>query len=247
MFRGFLGLFVKGLERNNPEALLENEKENLRKQVASFNDALATHAGNVEKLMSQTKRLETEEKDLRLKIPTLLKAGKRDVAGQLALRLQGIASQHDFVLAQLEESETQYKELVKARDAAVAAATRKMEELTAGLNDMKIKRAAAELSEMATGMVTSIGSSGDSLARISTMIEDERAKAAGRARVASDSMSSVGLTIDIDAETAMAESALAEFESSAGLLPEPSSADPLDEILKPKRSRSKKAKTAVEI
>ncbi|MEY3898623.1 MAG: hypothetical protein RLZZ214_4145, partial [Verrucomicrobiota bacterium] len=37
IFRGFLGLFVSGLEKRNPEALLELEKENLRKQIAQFN------------------------------------------------------------------------------------------------------------------------------------------------------------------------------------------------------------------
>lgn len=247
MFRGFLGIFIKGLEKNNPEALLENEKENLRKQVASFNDALATHAGNVEKLLATSKRLETEEKDLRLKIPTLISAGKRDVAGQLAVRLQSIGAQHDDVVAQLTESENQYKELTKARDAAVSAATRKIEELSVGLNDMKIKRAAAEMAEMATGMVTSIGSSGDSLNRISAMIDDERAKAAGRARVASDSMTSAGLTIDIDTETALADAALAQFESDYGLLPEPKT-DPLEELLrKPVKKKKVKQKVAVEV
>ena len=33
LFRGFLGLFISGLERQNPEALLENEKENLADQA----------------------------------------------------------------------------------------------------------------------------------------------------------------------------------------------------------------------
>jgi phage shock protein A len=34
LFKGFLGLFVSGLEEANPKALLEVEKENLRKQIA---------------------------------------------------------------------------------------------------------------------------------------------------------------------------------------------------------------------
>lgn len=224
MFRGFLGLFIKGLERNNPEALLENERENLRKQIASFNDALATHAGMVEKLGAQSKRLETEERDLRAKIPSLIAANKRDIAGQLAVKLQTVESQHDQVLAQLEDTDRQYKELVKARDAAVSAATRKIEELSVGLNDMKIKKAAAELSEMATGMITNIGGSGDSLARIGDMIDNERAKAAGRARVAGDSLASGGTIIDIEGEAALAESALLQFEANYS--------DPLESLLK---------------
>lgn len=223
MFRGFLGLFVKGLERNNPEALLENERENLRKQIASFNDALATHAGMVEKLGAQTKRLETEERDLRAKIPALIAAGKRDVAGQLAVKLQSVDAQHDQVLAQLEDTDRQYKELVKARDAAVSAATRKIEELSVGINDMKIKKASAELSEMATGMISSIGGSGDSLSRISEMVDNERAKAAGRARVAGDTLAAGGAIIDINGESALAEAALLQFEAAY--------TDPLDKVL----------------
>lgn len=239
MFRGFLGLFIKGLERNNPEALLENERENLRKNIASFNDALANHAGMVEKLGAQTKRLETEERDLRAKIPALIAAGKRDVAGQLAVKLQRIDSQHDQVLAQLEETDRQYKELVKSRDAAVSAATNKIEQLSVGLNDMKINKAAAELTEMAAGMITHIGGSGDSLARIGDMIDNERAKAAGRARVAGESLSSGGAIIDIDGETALADAALAQFEADY--------VDPLASFEKPaaKKPRKKKAAAVV--
>lgn len=240
MFRGFLGLFVKGLERNNPEALLENERENLRKQIASFNDALATHAGMVEKLGAQTQRLETEERDLRAKIPALIAAGKRDIAGQLAVKLQSVDAQHDQVLVQLENTDRQYKELVKARDAAVNAATRKIEELSVGINDMKMKKAAAELSEMATGMISSIGGSGDTLARISEMVDNEKAKAAGRARVAGDTLAAGGEIIDIDSEAALADAALLQFESTY--------IDPLEAVVndnKPvKQRRSRKKQNA---
>jgi sulfur transfer protein SufE len=41
IFKGFLSLFVSGIERRNPEALLEVEKENLRKQIAQYNQGLA--------------------------------------------------------------------------------------------------------------------------------------------------------------------------------------------------------------
>jgi hypothetical protein len=39
LIRGFLGLFVSGLEKTNPEALLEVEKENLRLQISSTTTA----------------------------------------------------------------------------------------------------------------------------------------------------------------------------------------------------------------
>ena len=45
IFKGFLGLFVSGLEKRNPEALLELEKENLRKQITQFNQGLVARVG----------------------------------------------------------------------------------------------------------------------------------------------------------------------------------------------------------
>jgi len=63
LFRGFLSLFISGLERQNPRALIEAEKENLRQQIARFNENLANHAGFCERLLRQVKNLEAQERD----------------------------------------------------------------------------------------------------------------------------------------------------------------------------------------
>src|SRR5919108_89610 len=117
LIRGFFGLFVSGLERQNPEALLEVEQENLRKQIGQYNQGLASHAGLCEGLIAQVRRLENDERDLR------------------------------------------------AKDVAISAARTKIESLKAGISDMKMKRAMAELTEMASGMITNIGGSGETLDR----------------------------------------------------------------------------------
>ena len=65
LFKGFLSLFVSGLERQNPKALIEAEKENLRVQIARFNENLANHAGFAERLLRQVKNLEAQERDVR--------------------------------------------------------------------------------------------------------------------------------------------------------------------------------------
>src|SRR4051812_21519163 len=88
LFKGFLSLFVSGIEKRNPEALLEVEKENLRRQITQYNSGLASHAGLCERLITQVKKLEGEERELRARTSANLKAGNRELAGQLALRLQ---------------------------------------------------------------------------------------------------------------------------------------------------------------
>ena len=218
LFKGFLGLFIKGMEKNNPEALLELEKENLRKTIANFNDGLATHAGLVEKLSLQSKKLEIEEADLRKKVAALIQAGKMEIAGQLAVRLQAVDAEGNNISAQFVECETQYKELIKARDLSVKAAKDKIEEISRGMNDLKVKKAAAELTEMANGMVSKIGSGADSLNRIGTIIEEERNKAAGRLRVAKDSSDMSAIAELETASKTSAEIALAQFMAESNIV-----------------------------
>ncbi|MGH9361094.1 MAG: PspA/IM30 family protein, partial [Thermoanaerobaculia bacterium] len=221
LIRGFLSLFVSGLEKRNPEALLEAEKENLRRQIAEYNQGLAAHAGLCERLLTQVKRLEIEQRDLRAKAGANLKAGNRDVAGQYALRLQTIERQLAENRTQLAAAEETYKSLLKARDVAVNAARTKIELLRHSLDDLKVKRAMAELTEMASGMISTIGGSGDTLDRLHTMVEEEREKAAGRARVAKDSMDTSQVDLKGAEQAALAEQALAEFAAREGIALEP--------------------------
>ncbi|MGB7847565.1 MAG: PspA/IM30 family protein [Candidatus Acidiferrum sp.] len=221
LIRGFFGLFVSGLERQNPEALLEVETENLRKQIAQYNQGLASHAGLCESLMSQVRKLEGEERDLKAKTSANLRAGNRTAAGQYALRLQTVTRELEENRKQLEQAETTYKDLLKARDVAVSNARSKIESLKSSISDMKMKRAMAELTEMASGMISSIGGSGDTLDRLQTMVEEERNKAAGRARVARDSMDMSGVQLKESEQNALADQALADFAAKEGIALEP--------------------------
>ncbi len=226
LLRGFVSLFISDIERRNPEALLELEQENLRNQVANFNQGLATHAGMCERLMGQVRKLESEQKDLRAKTTAHLRAGNREAAGQYALRLQTIEREVEENRGQLTQAEQTYQNLVKARDVAVKSARMKIESLKGALTDLRMKQAMAEIHEMAAGMVTEIGGAGDTLNRLHEMVEDERTKAAGRARIAQDSidMSDVKLK---DAElTALADQALADFAAREGISLEGTAAAP---------------------
>lgn len=217
LIKGFFGLFVGGLEKRNPEALLEVEKENLRKQIAKFNQGLATHAGLVERLVAQVKKLDKEESELRAKTAAHLKAGNRKLAGEFALKLKQVGAEHDEVKVQLEDAEARYKELIKARDVSVKEAREKIEGLKRGIDDMKVQKAMAELNEMAAGMVTEIGGSGDTLNRLGEIVEEERTKAAGRARVAKDSLDLTEINMKESEQDALAEMALADFAAAEGI------------------------------
>jgi len=217
LIKGFFSLFISGVERRNPEALLELEQENLRKQIANFNQGLATHAGLCERIMGQVRKLEAEQKELRANTAAHLRAGNKSAAGQYALRLQTVEQQLEENRKQLEQAEATYKNLVKARDVAVQSARAKIESLKGAINDMRMNRAMAEIHEMASGMISNIGGSGDTLNRLHEMVEEERTRAAGRARVARDSIDMTQVEIKEGEMTALADQALADFAAREGI------------------------------
>lgn len=218
LIRGFFGLFVSGLEKQNPEALLEVEKENLRKQISEYNKGLAAHAAMCERLMSQVKREEKEIRELTAKTSAHLKAGNKKLAGEYALRLQKIKEDHVENVEQLEGAEVTYEELKRARDISVSEARERIESLKRELSETKIAKATAELNEMAAGMINEIGGSGDTLNRLEEMVREEKDKAAGRARVARDAIDTTELG-QMEAEReAMEEMALADFAADAGIV-----------------------------
>jgi phage shock protein A len=218
LIRGFFGLFVSGLEKKNPEALLEVEKENLRKQISEYNKGLAAHAGLCERLMSQVTREGKEIRELTAKATAHLKAGNNKLAGEYALRLQQLKEGHASNVEQLQDAEKTYEELKKSRDIAVKSAQDKIESLKRDISATQIAKATAELNEMAAGMINEIGGAGDTLNRLEEMVREEKEIAKGRARVAKDSINTTDLNAMEAERSALEELALADFAAEAGIV-----------------------------
>jgi phage shock protein A len=218
LIKAFFGMFISNAERANPEALLEMEKENLRKQIAQYNQGLATHAALCERLMTQVKNLEQRERELRAKTTANLKAGNREAAGNLALDLQTTTAQLEENRKQLEVAEKTYKDLEKAREVSVQSARDKIEKLRYAIGDMKVQKSTAEMMEMATGMISTIGGSGDTLNRLEEMVQEEREKAAGRARVARGGLDMTDVNVKEAEQNALADQALADFAAKEGIV-----------------------------
>jgi hypothetical protein len=107
--------------------------------------------------------------------------------------------------------------MVKARDVAISTARAKIESLRGAIADMRMKSAMAEMHEMAAGMIGEIGGSGDTLNRLHDMVEEERQKAGGRARVAKDSIDMTEINLKESEMNALADQALADFAAREGM------------------------------
>ena len=209
--RGFFGLFIKGLEQDKPEYLIEAQKENLRNQVQKYNENLANAAAFVERLRRITKADQQKEQELSAKIKANLSVGNNQVAGQLAIQYKELKSRMTENAQQLEMAENNYTKLERTRDTAIREAENKLMKLQNKLSEAQMYEAQASLQEMAKGMTNSIGNDMN-FDHVTEAIEERRDKALGRARVAGGGMleDNSGLVKQAEMD-ALGNAALAEF------------------------------------
>ena len=132
---------------------------------------------------------------------------------------------------------------MRARDVSVKEAKQKIETLKYQIQDMKVKQATAELQEMASGMIAELGGSGDTLNRLESIVTEQRDKAAGRARVARDSLEMSEVDLKESEQEALADMA-ADLASELGMSVEKptteTTASEGEEPERPKQSRLKR-------
>src|SRR5678816_1605806 len=109
LFRGFLSLFISGLEERNPEALMESARQEFRDKMAQYNLALAQMAGVAERLKNQIKGKTTRAQELERRILANHQAGNMELAGTLARELQELKSDLTVDTSELQETENAYQ------------------------------------------------------------------------------------------------------------------------------------------
>lgn len=219
VWRAVVGAGLTNLEANHAEEMLGLEREELQKQIFQFNRGLAGHAGLCERLRSEIARLDKEHTALEPKLRARLAAGDRVGAGRNAVRLEAIVSERAQHGTQLAEAEATYKELVRAREVALVAAKEKIEGLKRSIGDYKVQQALADLTELAAGMHGSIGLTDGTLERVKERVDEKRNFAAGRARVARETIDTSDMQLREAEQHAMAQDALRRFETTVGAAP----------------------------
>src|SRR4030095_7536304 len=109
LLRGFLGLFISGLEERNPEALMEAARMEFREKMTQYNLALGKMAGVAESLKNQIKTKTARAQDLERRILANHQAGNMELAGTLARELQELKVDLTTDTNKLHERETAYQ------------------------------------------------------------------------------------------------------------------------------------------
>jgi len=217
LVRGFLGLFISGIEERNPEALMEAARGEFRNKMVQYNMALARMAGIAERLKSQVKNKTGRAQELERRILANHHAGNLELAGSLARELQELKADLTTDTQELSETEDAYQANLRQAKVAQKEFEDKIRKLQKQLSQVKIKEAQSEAASALSSAAFKVGDLGDTMKTVEDILAKRYEKSAGKARVARD-------LVDLDAvaekeseRKALEKAALAEFLAGQGI------------------------------
>ena len=217
LFRGFLSLFISGIEEHNPEALMEAARQEFRDKMAAYNMALARMAGVAERLKSQVKGKTTKAQDLERRILANHQAGNLELAGSLARELQELKADLTTDVAELTETEESYQANLRQAKISQKEFEDKVRRLEKQLSQVKIKEAQAEAAAALGNAVFKVGDLGDTMKSVDEILQKRYEVSAGKARVAKDLVDMDRVREKEGEQKALEKAALAEFLASQGI------------------------------
>lgn len=225
LFRGFLGLFISGIEEANPEALMEAARQEFRNRMAQYNLALAKMAGVAERLKGQVNAKATRAQELERRILANHRAGNMDLAGTLARELQELKADLGVDSAELKETEEAYDANLRQAKLAQREFEDKVRRLEKQLSQVKIKEAQAEAASALSSVAFKVGDLGDTMKRVDEVLQKRYEVSAGKARLAKDMVDMESVQEKENERKALEQVALAEFLAGQGIQTTPAAGE----------------------
>lgn len=217
LIKGFLSLFISGLETANPKALLEAEIVSLQEAVANYNKNLAKQAALVERLRSSIEKEKRELERNTAKATALLNAKQMEEAGRYAMMVKQQKQSVADLETQMKQADDMYRNLSKQRDVYVREAQKRIDNIKRKMSQAEVAESQAKLAEIASATAFDMAGSGATLQRLEEKLDERVANAAGKARVAADQAGTGDWVMKAEEEKALEAQALAEFATSMGL------------------------------
>ncbi len=201
---------------SDPIAVMQLEVDQATERLKEGRKGLEMYRGLVEAVARQVTHAKSNATQLESQIKAHLKAGNRDMAGQLALQLQKVQTELATNEGQLQMHEGAYQNNLLKIQKANKDILKVREKITKYHAELKMSAAEAEIAQLSESfemdMTTDFG-------QIESVIQRQIDANRGKARVASD-MSSKGIEAikaEEAAEKVMAEDLLSQFEVQLGL------------------------------
>ena len=226
LLRGFLGLFISGIEESNPEALMEAARQEFRDKMAQYNLALARMAGVAERLKGQVTLKAARAQELERRILANHRAGNIELAGSLARELQELKADLTVNSEELKETEDAYQANLRQAKVAQHDFEDKVRRLEKQLSQVKIKEAQAEAATALSSVAFKVGDLGDTMKTVEEVLQKRYEVSAGKARVARDMVDMDTVQEKENERKALEQAALAEFLASQGVQAAPTGEAP---------------------
>jgi phage shock protein A len=217
LFRGFLSLFVSGLEERNPEALMEAARQEFRQKMTQYNLALAQMAGIAERLKNQIKGKAARGQELERRILANHQAGNLELAGTLARELQELKADLTTDTNELTETEGAYQANLRQAKLSQKEFEERINKLQKQLSQVKIKEAQAEAASALSSVAFKVGDLGDSMKTVEEVLAKRYERSAGKARLAADMVNMDQIQEKEAERKALDQAALAEFLANQGI------------------------------
>jgi phage shock protein A len=224
LVRGFLSLFISGIEEANPEALMEAARQEFRQKMTLYNLALAKMAGVAERLKVQVKGKATRAQDLERRILANHAAGNLELAGTLARELQELKADLTTDTQELQETEEAYQANLRQAKVSQQEFQDKVRRLEKQLSQVQIKEAQAEAATALSSVAFKVGDLGDTMKTVEDVLQKRYEVSAGKARVARDMVDMDTVREKESERKALEQNALAEFLASQGMQATPAAA-----------------------
>jgi phage shock protein A len=217
LVRGFMSLFISGIEESNPEALMAAARDEFRSKMAQYNMALARMAGIAERLKGQVKMKAGRAQELERRILANHSAGNLELAGTLARELQELKSDLTTDTEELKETEEAYQANMRQAKVVQREFEDKVRRLEKQLSQVQIKEAQAEAAGALGNTAFKVGDLGDTLKDVEGILQKRYEVSAGKARVAKDMVDMDAIQEKENERKALEQGALAEFLASQGI------------------------------
>jgi phage shock protein A len=215
-FRAQLNKIANIFFESDPIAVMQLEVDSATDRLKEGRKGLEMYRGLVETVARQVAAGKSNIGQLESQIKAHLKAGNRDVAGQLAIQLQKAQTELAANEGQLQMHEQAYQNNLLKIQKANKDIVKVREKIQQYHAELKMSAAEAEIAQISESFDMNVTTD---FGEVESMIQRKIDTNRGRARVASD-MSSRGIEVikaEEAAEKAMADDLLSKYEVQLGL------------------------------
>lgn len=222
VFRSFVGFFISVAE--NPELILEQNIRDMNDQVPRMNDSIAMVKANVTLLEKEEAKYKNDAAELTSRIKASIQAGRDDLAGAFATRLEQLKGALARTQGQLTTARVAFDKALAVKQAFMREKERKTQEALVAIRDYRRAQWQKKVADsMEQFEVAGISQTHDEMVR---KVEEMTAVNEARMEMAMGNVDQQAIKIEEEAENLRASELVKQFKAEMGLAASSPAASP---------------------